>query len=88
MNKYALFAGNDYYAKGGVNDFVALGASVEELQGQFPILIEPLRLEGEHWAHIVLCETMQVVSEFRTRPVGDGKWRVPTGDKDNAILQH
>ncbi len=66
MKRYALFAGFDYYPRGGAKDFVAFGKSVEECRLEY---LSPLRFidngsgskEPWGWGQIVELSTMAVV---------------------------
>lgn len=53
-NRYALFAGHNYYPNGGFEDFKAFG-TLDELKAMRN------KLEGMDWAHIADLEARRIV---------------------------
>lgn len=65
MKPYLLFAGHNYYPRGGAEDFRAFGDSIEELQELYTKSADAWsRLEGSYpnpWGQIVETSTMEIV---------------------------
>lgn len=60
--KYMLFAGEFYYAKGGVQDYIASSDDLTQLEDR--------ALEGYEWFHIIEVSTMTIVSATTTQAHG------------------
>jgi len=56
---YLLFAGNDYYACGGMNDFIGVYDSVDKAKTAFSLL-----KEGNEWAHIADSKDYSIVCRY------------------------
>jgi hypothetical protein len=66
MSKYILFGGQQYYAKGGANDFIQFGDTVEELEYEFSILQQKAPYHYE-WYQIV-DKFLNIISESKEKP--------------------
>lgn len=70
MRDYLLFAGHDYEAMGGMNDFVGDFDSVQNAVDYF--VTERADSDGDHlspwdWGHIVYRHTMKIVQRVERR---------------------
>jgi hypothetical protein len=66
MSKYILFGGQQYYAKGGVNDFIQFGDTVEELEYEFELLKQKAPYHYQ-WFQIV-DKFLNIISESKEKP--------------------
>lgn len=60
VGRYWLFAGHNYYPRGGMCDFRQSFASIEEAVEEVPVMV---MLYGEGWWHIVDIENHEVVKD-------------------------
>ena len=71
---YLLFAGNDYYPRGGARDLVGRFDTIEAAIGGH----DPRRFKYDGgWANVLCLETLAVVKRFSR-----GKWYEPGADED------
>jgi len=61
MKRYALFAGNDYYAVGGWGDFEKASDNLEELLVYAKCHTNLKEWQGFDWAHIVDLYRMEII---------------------------
>jgi hypothetical protein len=62
MKKYLLFAGENYYPKGGMNDFKGSFDTVEESENEY-YTNEVQRYNSWEWYQIVDSETLDIVKQ-------------------------
>lgn len=69
MSEYILFAGSQFYPKGGPNDFIQFGNSIKELEEEFKKLkiAHPFYYE---W-YTITNRHLNTVSQSKERPHGN-----------------
>ena len=68
MKKYLLFAGHNYYPKGGIDDFHGSFKSIMEAKEWFYTNLRVINDNYiDHWGQIVERETLKCVLTMHTR---------------------
>jgi hypothetical protein len=67
IKRYWLFAGEDYYARGGIHDLEGSFDSAAEAEA------EAQKLESDKWYHVVDITTGQIVSGTKYQAYGAPK---------------
>ena len=72
LSKYLLFAGHNYYPRGGVGDLVTSADTVEELQQYFVDHAYDIANDGsiDNWCDIVEHSTMKSVLKGKVESAG------------------
>lgn len=59
-NKYALFAGDNYYPSGGVGDFIDFFETIEQAKER--VSLQPKNREFDWW-HVLDVSTFKIVAQ-------------------------
>lgn len=63
MKRFVIFSGDEYYPRGGWEDFVGSTDTLSEAMDHEAEGRDPRRING-YWSHIVDMETQTIVDSF------------------------